>query len=342
MTKPNEQYLEPLAPTEAIAFYKDDRRGEVSEETLQSHGYRLQQFTDWCDDNSIENLNMITGRDIQRFKQYRSEEVKTVTLKSQLDTLRVFLRFCESIDGVRDGIADSVRSPSLDRVNVRSKDIVRENKAETILAYLDKYHYATLEHALFRFLWTSGCRIGAAHSIDIDDLHLRDEYVELEHRPETDTTLKNGYTGERAVSIDTRTRNILRDYINENRHDVVDEYDREPLFASKQGRLTKNTIRVYVYCITRPCTYNGGECPHDRNQDSCEALEGREQASKCPSSTAPHSVRRGAITHFLDMDTRPEIVSDRMDVSKDVIDEHYDSRSEREKMELRRDHLNGI
>lgn len=340
MTKPNK--LEPLAPTEAIAFYKDDRRNEVSEETLQSHGYRLQRFAEWCDDNSIENLNTITGRDIQHFKKYRSEEVNTVTLKSQMDTLRVFLRFCESINGVQDGTADSVRSPPLNRKNVRNKDIVREGKAETILAYLNKYQYATLEHALLRYVWTTGCRIGGTHSIDLDDLHLRDDYVELEHRPETGTTLKNGYSGERAISIDSRTSNILSDYINENRHDVLDDHGREPLFSSKQGRLTKNTIRVYVYCLTRPCTYNGGECPHDRDPDTCEALEGREQASKCPSSTAPHSVRRGAITHFLNMDTRADVVSDRMDVSKEVIDEHYDSRSEREKMDLRREHLNNI
>lgn len=340
MTKPNE--LEPLAPTEAIAFYEDDRRSEVTEETLQSHGYRLQRFAEWCDDNDIQNLNTLTGRDIQHFRKSRSEEVNTVTLKSQMDTLRVFLRFCESINGVQDGTADSVRSPTLDRKNVRNKDIVRADKAETILAYLDKYHYATLEHALFRFLWTTGCRIGGAHSIDLDDLYLRDEYVELEHRPDTGTTLKNGHPGERAISIDTRTRNILRDYIEENRHDVLDDHEREPLFSSKQGRITKNTIRVYVYCTTRPCTHNGGKCPHDRDPDSCEALEGREQASKCPSSTAPHSVRRGAITHFLNMDTPAEVVSDRMNVSKDVIDEHYDSRSEREKMELRRDHLNNI
>lgn len=340
MTKPNE--LEPLAPKEAKAFYKDDRRNEVSEATLQSHGYRIERFIEWCDDNDIENMNTITGRDIQRFKKYRSEEVNQVTLKSQMDTLRVFLRFCESIDAVKDGTADSVRSPTLDRQKVRTKDIVREDKADDILSYLDKYHYATPEHALFRFLWATGCRIGAAHSVDLDDLHLRDDYVTLEHRPETGTTLKNCYGGERAVSLDTRTSNILADYIDENRHDVLGDHGREPLFSSKSGRLNKNTMRVYVYCTTRPCTYNGGDCPHDRDPDTCEAMDGREQASKCPSSTAPHSVRRGAITHFLGMDTRADVVSDRMDVSKDVIDEHYDSRSEREKMELRREYLNNI
>lgn len=96
----------------------------------------------------VENLNAINGRDIQRFKKWRSEQVTVVTLKSQMDTLRVFLRFCESINGVVDDLADSVRSPSLERVDVRDKDIVREGKATDILAYHDKYHHATVEHTL--------------------------------------------------------------------------------------------------------------------------------------------------------------------------------------------------
>lgn len=342
MSKPNAQSLEPLAPTEAVAFYKEDRRDEVSEATLQSHGYRLKNFVEWCNKNEIENLNTINGRDIQRFKKWRSEQVNIVTLKSQMDTLRVFLRFCESIDGVVDGLADSVRSPSLERIDVREKDIVREGKASDILAYYDKFHYASIEHTLFRFLWETGVRMGAAHSVDLDDLHLRAEYVELEHRPDTGTTLKNGEGGERAVALSTRTCNILRDYIDEHRYDVRDDYDRSPLFTSEYGRLTKNIIRTYIYRMTRPCIYNGGDCPHNRDLDGCEAMASRMAASKCPSSSAPHSIRRGAITHFLSMDTPGEVVSDRMNVSKDVIDEHYDSRSEREKMELRRRYLDNL
>jgi len=258
-----------------------------------------------------------------------------------MDTLRVFIRFCENIDGARDGLAESIQSPSLDRQPVREKDVVREDTASDVLSYEDKFEYATIHHAIFRLLWESGMRAGAARSIDLGDLHLQEEFLRLHHRPETETPLKNKEKGERAVSLSTRTCNILQNYIDEHRHDVEDNHGRHPLFTTEYGRITKNTFRTYIYRMTRPC-FHGRECPHDRDPDDCEAVQGQMSASKCPDSMGSHAIRRGAITHYLSMDTPAEVVSDRMDVSKDVIDEHYDSRSEREKMELRRRYLDNI
>lgn len=153
--------------------------------------------------------------------------------------------------------------------------------------------------------------------------------------------MKNKNRGERKVAISDTLATILRDHIDEYRHDVTDEYGREPLLTTEFGRLTDNTLRAYVYRWTRPCAY-GNQCPYDRNPDDCEAMEARMSASKCPDSVAPHAIRRGAITHYLAEDTPAKVVSDRMNVSQDVIDEHYDHRSEREKMEQRREFLNRL
>jgi hypothetical protein len=57
---------------------------------------------------------------------------------------------------------------------------------------------------------------------------------------------------------------------------------------------------------------------------------------------SPHAVRRGAITHWLNSDVPEPVVSARANVSTAVLDEHYDRRTEREKMEQRRKYLNQI
>ncbi|MGM0388088.1 MAG: tyrosine-type recombinase/integrase [Natrinema limicola] len=331
--------LEPLEPREAKQLYLTDREDVLSAQTHQSHGYRIERFVEWCDDEGIDNLNDVTGRDIQRFKIYRkNQDLSTWTLKSQMDTLRVFIRFCESINGCVDGLSESINSPSTGTPGNRGTDVVPTEKAEAILAHLDKYRYASIQHVLFKLLWETGMRMGASRAIDLQHYHPREAYIEIRHNPESDTPLKNKVKGERDVALSACTCGVIDDYIDQHRYDVEDDYGRSPLFTTRHGRITKNTIRNYVYRVTRPCTFNGGECPHDRDPSDCEGMD-NQRPFKCPSSTAPHSIRHGAITDYLNRDVEAAVVSERMNVTMEVIEEHYDHRSSREKMELRRQHL---
>jgi hypothetical protein len=61
--------------------------------------------------------------------------------------------------------------------------------------------------------------------------------------------------------------------------------------------------------------------------------------SSCPSSRSPHDLRSGRLTYYRLHETDRKVVSDRMDASEDVLDKHYDRRSERRKAEQRRSHL---
>jgi hypothetical protein len=55
-----------------------------------------------------------------------------------------------------------------------------------------------------------------------------------------------------------------------------------------------------------------------------------------------HAVRRGGITHYLSSDVPQEAVSNRADVSPDVLEKHYDQRSQKNKMEQRRKYLDNL
>jgi integrase len=142
------------------------------------------------------------------------------------------------------------------------------------------------------------------------------------------------------VALSDQLCTLIDDWLNNQRPGVTDDYDRRPLLASRQGRAQKTTLRCYVYQWSRPCAV-GNECPHDRDPEDCEAV-GYRAASKCPSSVSPHAIRRGSITHSLNNDMPDKVVSDRANVSQAVIDQHYDRRTEREKMEQRRDYLDNL
>jgi len=112
---------------------------------------------------------------------------------------------------------------------------------------------------------------------------------------------------------------------------MTDDHGRKPFLATKQGRISRSTMRRYVYEVTAPC-FRGLECP------SCTD----DSEAKCGESVTPHAVRRGSITHYLSEDVPVPVVEDRMDVSRKVLDKHYDCRSEKVKLEQRRGYLDEV
>lgn len=340
------QALEPIAPEDAVDEYLKSRERDASRSTIQNHRYRLKPFLKYCNSRGIDNLNELTGRKCEQYKNWRVSEkdLAPITLEQQLRTFRKFLRFCESIEGVEKGISEKLIIPKVGKGEAVRDDALTHEEATAILDYLDRFHYASRDHALFFTLYHTGMRRGACVSLDVGDWHPEEEYLSIRHRPEAanPTPLKLQEQGERDVSIvDPSLVQVLNDYIEQNRIPQEEADGREPLFTTRNGRATGGTIQAAVYRITRPCFYSDG-CPHDRDEASCEAATSSESYSSCPSSVSPHPVRRSAIMHHLNSNIRKDIASERMAVSVDTLDEHYDVRSIEEKRQARRSELNNL
>lgn len=218
-----------------------------------------------------------------------------------------------------------------------SNSTLEPDRAVEILEYLQRYEYALRKHVTLLLLWHTGARAGGVRALDLRDCDLESDAPGLQfvHRPETDTPLKKGETGERWNSITGSAVGVLRDYIDGPREDVTDEHGRSPLLTTKSGRPAISTLRDTMYGLTRPC-WRGTECQPDRDPADCEAAY---YASKCPSSRSPHDVRNGRVTAYRREDVPRRVVGDRLDASDDILDRHYDRRNAREKAEQRRDYL---
>ncbi|TMT85810.1 site-specific integrase [Haloterrigena sp. H1] len=336
-----EPQLEPIEPDTAVEMYLTDRKNELAKQTLRSHKGRLKPFRIWCEDNGINDLNDLSARDTRRYKIWQSESINNVTLKSYMDTLRVFLRWSADIDAVHPDLPEKVQSPSLRRGENEKTTHIDSETAQDILDYLRKYEYATLSHVVWEILWHTGMRRGAARSLDVSDYQSEDRYLDVCHRPETDTPLKNKYEGERPVAISEAVSTVIDDWVDNQRPDVTDDYGRQPLLATDFGRVHGQTIQKYIYMWSIPCAI-GQDCPHGRDPDDCDATVNRNAAHMCPSSIAPHDIRRSAITHALREDAPVTAVSDRSNVSPDVLDKHYDQMTAEEKMDKRRGYFDNI
>ena len=344
-----------MEPKIAVEEYIESRKYEgAAKSTLNNYSYRLKRFTEFCALEDLDGMEMVSGRTVEMFKKYRVEEgdVNSVTLEQQLRTLHHFLNWCEANELVDDGLADRMLIP-----NATPEQRVRHNalaaeRAEEILEHLQKFEYASRRHIIFHILWHTGMRTGGLRALDVDDFEKvveelpanadadqRVSYVlKLRHRPESDTPLKLKQDGERNITVaDDNLAESIEDWIENKRPDVEDGYGREPLIATKAGRAAHNTIRTDVYTVVQPCRYTNG-CPHNRELNDCENRKHGKRAG-CPSSIYPHAIRSGAITEHLNKDVPKEIVSERANVSQEILDEHYDERTLEEKRERRLKYL---
>jgi integrase len=255
----------------------------------------------------------------------------------ELYTYRAFLSYCEAIEAVESGLSDKVLIPSLSRRELSRDHALEPERVQEVLEHLERFEYASLQHVTVALLFHIGCRLGGLRALDVDDYHPEEQFVSFVHRPETGTPLKNGVEGERAVHLSEEIVELVDDYRRVTRSDTVDEYGRRPLIATRYGRVSESAIRHSMHWVTRPCTL-GVACPHDRDVDECEALESGYE-SRCPSSRSPHDVRSAAIMHMRSLGIPPDVVSERVNATREVIELHYDERTDVEQMEARRSHL---
>ena len=187
--------LEPIEPQEALDLYLADRQNNVAQATIYSHRSRLGHFVRWCNEQEITNLNELTGRQLHAYRIWRRTEgdLSKVTEKTQMDTLRVFVKWLESIDGVESDLHTKVRSPTLSGDDNVRDVMLDEEQAEKVLGYLRKYEYASRPHVVLTLMWHTMMRVGAIHALDCDDYNSSEQSIEVMHRPETGTPIKNQY-----------------------------------------------------------------------------------------------------------------------------------------------------
>lgn len=340
--------LEPIEPEEALELYLQDKQREAANSTIRSHQSRLGHFIEWCEEEGIDNMNDLTARRAHEHRVWRrnagDRDPNNVTMKTAMDTFRVFIRWCESIDAVPNGLSEKILSPDLDKHENERSDMLDPDAGDAVLNHLDKYEYGTREHVVHLLIWRCLLRRGGIRALDTDDVITTDDehgpHLRIRHRPDTGTPLKKKGDGERRVALKPGTLEVIQDYIATHRTDVTDEHDRDPLVTTV-GRPHLQTLQADSYAVTRPCI-STGECPHDKDIRACDAAANRSRAYECPSSKSPHAVRRGAITRALNADVPERVVSDRASTSVAVLESNYDERSQRDKMRQRREFIDAL
>jgi len=96
----------------------------------------------------------------------------------------------ESIDGVEQDLHTKVLSPTLTGDDNIRDERLDPDRAEQILNHLQKYEYASRPHVVLMLMWHTMMRVGEINSLDCADYDSDKQSLQVQHRPESETTLK--------------------------------------------------------------------------------------------------------------------------------------------------------
>jgi hypothetical protein len=121
---------------------------------MRSYESALNIFQRWTQEVGLSDMNTLAGRDLARFKTWRKNEtdVNRVSLNGTLGILRTFLRFCERIEAVEDGIVEKVQLSNVPEDEEVRTDAPDDETVEAIHHYYGRFEYASRRHAAFELI----------------------------------------------------------------------------------------------------------------------------------------------------------------------------------------------
>lgn len=327
-----------MSPRDARDRWLNKLRASRSESTVTTYYYRLKLFTDWADSEGIESMSEMNGWLVESYETYRrSRGIKLITLNNEFTTLKMWFEYLARIEILDEDVPEKVRIPEVPKEEQSDDTRLSEDRAlELIEYYRNSPEFGTREHALLEVTWHTGARAGGIRSLDLRDMRETEDgtrYLTFVNREETGTRLKKGVEGERPVVLNEAVWDVLDHYVAHYRIDIYDEYGRQPLITSDQGRAAKSSIRDWLYMATVPCRHTA--CPHDKDPDTCEYLS-YESVGGCPSSRSPHQIITGAITWMRNRGIPAEVVAVRVNKAVKTIEQYYDKEDPVEEMLKRR------
>lgn len=111
------------SPETALQDWLDTASYEKFEETVKNYRVLANHLQSFCEQEGIETVAQLDGRALLQFKVWRSQEVARSTLSQNISCLRAFLRYCQQVEIVEDGLLDKVPE-------VRASEEARDEKLD--------------------------------------------------------------------------------------------------------------------------------------------------------------------------------------------------------------------
>lgn len=326
------------SPKDAVEEYIVDQQGQRQELTLKSEKGRLSVFTSWCNEHDIESMADLQSEHLDAYFVARRErhDLARVTLRQNQNSLQGFLRWAANQQYCPRNLLNHIRVVDFTGYPNSHNHYLPPTYGNQIVEYHRENNHGSERHAMIEIGWSTGLRPSSIRSLDVDDIHYDEQYIELKHRPKTGTPLKNASKSERKVAIPEQAARAIQDWITRpESQKVTDNYGRRPLFPSLQGRRHQRgicnilRIRPYQYLDVTPTDM--------ASKGWSDGASHQSVADDCPPTVSPYDLRKSVAVRRLRNGIAVQEIASQMDCSEEVLRKWDDQMNKMAEMEHHRD-----
>ena len=231
-----------------LEFIQNEKK--LSNNTLQSYRRDIAQYSNYLDKNRI-SYSKVKNDDIKRYLKYL-EEVgkKSSTISRNLASIRSFYQFLLRTRKVKEDPTEGIQSPKIEK---KAPSVLTSQEVELLLEQpKDVDLKGTRDKAMLEFAYATGMRVTEIISLNIEDIHLDEGYVNCKYGNK-----------QRNIPLGGISIKALREYIDEARPILIKSEDEKSLFVNINGkRLTRQGFWKIVKFYKEQAHINKDITPH--------------------------------------------------------------------------------
>lgn len=231
--------------------YLNVERG-LAENTVESYGRDLRQFSNYLQDIKIDSLKTVTKKDILSFLYYLQKNGKaTATISRNLASLKAFFKFLVQESLIEDNPTTNLESPKLKR---KLPQVLTVPEVELLLDAPDlNTPIGVRDKAMLEVLYATGLRVSELISITIEDTNLETGFIRCFGKG----------SKERIVPLGKIAINNVYSYLHNGRSKLVKSSNIDVLFVNHHGKgLTRQGFWKIIKKYTKKAGIKKEITPH--------------------------------------------------------------------------------
>lgn len=205
-------------------YFNDCYARNLQTNTIESYNYTLNYFSDFLENQRINELEEIDSDVVNQFLKFKSKVVSKTTVRNYFVTLRAFFNFLEKKKYINDNPFNYLKEPKIPK---RKKTVFKNSEIQKLMEFELNNFFGMRNYCIMAFLFSTGLRVSELCNLKLNNIDFDMELIDIIGKGDK----------QRYVPLNELLKNIIIKYMRK-RHEYLNDHNLKSnyLFVSRTGK----------------------------------------------------------------------------------------------------------